>query len=512
MIEGQASADPMAPARPRRDLYVNILFWGVLAVLAVLYLLQMLAYSPTQDPDPDGYVTYANHLRENGNFIDYKRLPGYPYFILAVDVLSPAPIATDVYFVQIGLSLAMFIGLALLIARHFGRGPALLTAAIFAIKSLFAFISTIMLADFLSVLFAQLILFMGILVFRSTHWRIGLALLGFFVAVSVGIAVHTSLIWIALSVLIGLGLVWIADRVLPWKFASVSFRKYGIYRTAGLAITAIGSYLVVLAILVPPHPGKKPEFQRFYDGYAAYYMTMCLAPQGEPIDADIEASRAQIEAALGYPPERSRHPHMVVPVWVSLLEKHPELFPDFWRERAMQNPISFLGCAYNEVHSRYHDMIENFYPFASERVLVNTFRPKFNAQLANKMYWITGIYVPDMDDSKGLVANSAAFGVELLRVLGFLAALVGGAFLFARKFPELSGALFLGMFGWMAAVSMMLVLDARYLITFAPFIYFCEALAIWWVLTTVRRWVLALIPSRTRAKASSDASADAPVS
>jgi len=60
-------------------------------------LLQLLSYPVTDDSDPDGYVTYANHLATTGMLLpDSSRLPGYPGFLALLSKVSSRPLVRNV--------------------------------------------------------------------------------------------------------------------------------------------------------------------------------------------------------------------------------------------------------------------------------------------------------------------------------------------------------------------------------------------------------------------------------
>ena len=116
-------------------------------ILAVLLVMQLLAYPVTEDPDPDGYVTYARHLQSTWSLLDHRRLPGYPFFLAVVDSIGPSMMHVDVYWGQVGLYLLWVAALWFWIRRLVGPLVALVFLALLAAPSFYTHSATVMLAD-----------------------------------------------------------------------------------------------------------------------------------------------------------------------------------------------------------------------------------------------------------------------------------------------------------------------------------------------------------------------------
>jgi hypothetical protein len=143
------------------DRRVGRLAEAVIVVLLVMELVaQLMTYPPTYSPDPDGYVTYAQYLRDNRALMpSFPRLPGYPFFLALVTDLSSAPLPDNVWWVQGFLMVVLAVVAWALTRRWFGRLPAIVLLGILAAPCYFTRMSVVMLTDMLySVLILPLLL------------------------------------------------------------------------------------------------------------------------------------------------------------------------------------------------------------------------------------------------------------------------------------------------------------------------------------------------------------------
>jgi len=121
-----------------------VLALGLLALLVG----QLLGYPATDDPDPDGFVTYARHILGTGTLLpESRRLPGYAAFSALAWAALDRPPQQSVYWAQLALTTAFLGGLWLWLRPRIGRLPALLFLGIVAAPSYFARLAVVMLPD-----------------------------------------------------------------------------------------------------------------------------------------------------------------------------------------------------------------------------------------------------------------------------------------------------------------------------------------------------------------------------
>ena len=150
----------MASFRPRQ-------YWRPLAIalsvlgLFTLFRHQYFGYSDYLDPDPDGYVSYGKHLKENWSLLkDHVRLPGYPVFLALIMTVFTEP-QSSAEWIQANFFVATVVfGISLaLLVKALGPFRALLIGLFIAYRSALVLMAPIPMTDFLYSFFIGMFLF-----------------------------------------------------------------------------------------------------------------------------------------------------------------------------------------------------------------------------------------------------------------------------------------------------------------------------------------------------------------
>lgn len=452
-----------------RRIVAEVILAGILLAFAVG---QMASFPLTKDPDPDGYVSYAKHLQAHWALPTvHHRLPGYPTFLALVDLIGPGDMHSDAYWAQLFISAVLLIIMAAVVRHHFGPAVALVFLALFAAPNFFLRYSVVMLADFLTQIF-WLVYLAGLAFYlkrsvRVLDWRAA-TLLG--VTTFLIFVTHPGSRYLILILLLSLGLV------------AFLFRGAGFPRDRLLAFDRrfVGKLSVALVVLVAVTVAADHVYDRgsgaFYRRAVGWRVLMCLPPVREsPVDRRIEEVKDRASARLGYRIEDE------TPVWQTEFEEVGIGLGDLqkaWMERLRAHPFTFLGCVFDEIRFRARIIVDQFFPFKSERrMLTNARRPS-----TYRSAGLDGTAPPGP-----LSGRSRLPGVDRLVTVAVFYGLTGlGIWLLFRRFREVPLALALTALLWVGIVALTVPLEPRLLNLFAPFLYLVHAVAV--VLLAFRLW------------------------
>ncbi|MCC7372066.1 MAG: hypothetical protein IT306_26860 [Chloroflexi bacterium] len=455
---------------------------AVLVVLLFLVLLaQLLSYPPTDDPDPDGYVTYAEHLRTTRTLPESRRLPGYPAFLAVVSTLSPRPIARNVYWVQLALMM-LCSGVAWALLRRWA-GPLVAATAlgIVAAPSYLTRMSVVMLPD-------AVYTFIFLPVFSAIGWWVlsrqprggWLWLLPFAIGLFVLQALRPTTAALTLllipALLVG---AWAQRRdtlsPLPWK---VAFPRLG-----ALLAVALTMFILVDHFL--------DTGARAYNADVPLYRVVIYLPPASdaPAEQRIEAAKARFREQEGQPIERARF--LTYLVFQFSVELPLEDVRAVWLARLMAHPTAYLGSVVEDLRLGHYQLTRTMVPFFIDLDRIPLFRilyPRDDGSPAARVFYQSGLEILEREPYPATFPVETAVLQAVLRVIAFWGLLVLGAWQLAKPAPG-QVALWLtlaALFTLMTAATN--TVDARYLLPFMPPVVLAQAVGLVWIARTLAGW------------------------
>lgn len=502
----------------RLEIVAVLLLGGVL-------LAQLLSYPITEDPDPDGYVSYARHLRETWSLpVGHIRLPGYPAFLAAADALGPGTLHEDATRAQIGLYAAWVGVLWWLVRRRLGPATALVLLAILAAPNLLTRLAATLLSDALaSVLVAlcawalwrmvergpvlprlgwvPLLIRLDYLRLRPARYHPGSVslparhlavpprsitsvaswLLLFAVLAPLAFAVHPTSRVVLVLLIVALAVALVLHR-------------------ARVPVARLVAALVVLwgaTVAVEAWAGEGS--QRYNTSALMHPGLLCLPPIADTeADRRIEAGKAALAARLGYP-ARDATPQVYPEISREIRSIPNAILHPLWLDRLRADPLSQVACALRQARWRWHIAAKQYAPFWSERRLVTVAYLPATGSPREALFRATGVELLAAPDAASWGELARPLAVELGRILAFLVPLLVGAVALVRRFGAPATAVIAAGVLWCGALGLTHVLDARYLSAFAVPIALAQAVgivaAVRWAWTAAAR---AAVPWRSR--------------
>jgi hypothetical protein len=483
------SLEPEAGVRAPRSTLALAAEIAVGLLLASLLAMQLLELPVTDDPDPDGYVTYARHLKETWTLMDMVRLPGYPFFLAVVDSIGPSTLHVDAYWAQFGLYLAWVALLWLGIRRLMGPPVALAFLALLALPAFYTRYAVNMVADFLA----------------STSFTLTtLVLLRFATAPARGIPLGRLAL---LAVLFGLTFVvhpstrmMLALFMVCLALAAVLTRgRFGRPSDPRLPLRQILTRLAIAMVALGLSTGAVASVadrgnSHYNEAWFASWMVVCLPPVADTEDdRRIEAMKAAAAARLGFPVAEA--PPIYYPELYDLyagkfpfsgeqyktiasLDGGPfpnERYRPLWQGRMLAQPLEVLRCGARQMLWRYDIFAKQYAPFTSERRLVTlTYLPNTGSP-RSILFRTYGIEVLDVPDSATWAELSGPLLREVARVVSLMVVAGAGIVVVFRRFGAPVPAVLLTMAGWYFFIGLTLPLEPRYFLVFAPAIYMTQA-------------------------------------
>jgi hypothetical protein len=471
-------------------LLAEVVVWTVLAVLLVV---QLLGYDVIKDPDPDGYVTYASHLKETWSLMDHRRLPGYPLFLVVVDSIGPSTMHIDAYRAQFGLYLGWAALLWLWARRLMGPLVGLVFLAILATPSFLTRGAVVMVADFLAcVTFAlsALVLYRAIKAptrRRSAAWLGLLTLLA-----ALAFVLHPSTRPM-LAVLIGcLG------------FAAVVYREPIRLARLALALAMIAASTSAVSAVADRGSGQ------FILSSATMWVLVCLPPVADTEeDRAVEATKRSLADRLGHPAEHAIPQYY--PEFAPLLAipdarqqamadaRHQEMA----LERLLARPLGLPGCGAQQAFWRFPILAKQYAPFVADWRFVILSYPPENGTPRSTLFRTYGIEVTGVPDTASWDELWWPAVGEVVRIAWFLVTAGIGAASLVHRFRAPAFAALLAIVAWGCIFGLTLVLDSRYFLAFSPGIYLAEAVGIVAITKRLFRPLRRTFPERLRPSADS---------
>jgi hypothetical protein len=456
--------------------------WWEILLVTVLFLLvirQLLSFPVTADPDPDGYVSYAQYVQTFGRLpVGHRRLPGYPLFITLVDRIGPGDAHHDVYWAQFGLAIAFVLTLWVIVRRYFGRIIGLIFLALYAAPNFQLFYSVIMLADF-----GQQVLWLLYLTVLLTYLQPNrkishIPLLMLLAGLTfVSFVIHPGSRYISIFFLGSILALYGLHRLgfIPQGRLIVFNRQ--LWQKVGLAL--------LLVIFITVGVERSPMgigMHHFHRNWIAWRLCLCLPPAtSTPLNQEIEAFKDRASAKLGYRVEYEA-PNVLGDDQLNsaMLKLGLPSLPSQW-DRVVRYPWKFLGCGFNELLLRYHAFAKQYFPFMSERRFVTiSFLPMTDTPVS-KLYRLTGIELQLTTTQDTWLQLGPRIAIAILQILIFYGLTVLGIVLLHQRFPILTIALTLTLIPYFGLLMLALPLEPRYLNPFAPFLYLGHAVAIFWL-------------------------------
>lgn len=461
----------------------------VVAVTAAL-LVQLLSYPTTTDPDPDGYVSYANHLLATGELPRSRRLPGYPVFLAAATLLFPGTLHEAVYWAQLWLMVAACLGVWAFARWRFGPLPAILFLGMVAAPSYLSRMSVLMLPDVpYSLLMLPFLLGVGwwTLAIRPPGRWWWLVILGLAL-----FALHatrpTTFALLALylpSLIVGLLVQrWIGDA------SRLTSLRNALIRTG--ALLAIGMVVLVL------NDRLLDTGARAYNAELIAYRVVTQLPpaSGSAAEKRIEEAKRRFRRIEGQPIEEARFG--TYEKFAMYTEFRQADVMEVWRDRLYAHPVEYLGVVWQEIRLGHYMLARHVVPYFMDLTRFSLFSaryPRDDGTPEGNMFRQYGLVVLDRKAGPAhypLETDTTAAILQLIAAWGLLGL---GVWRAAARYAAQTLALILLFVGFVVAVAATNTLDARYLLPFIVPIYLGQALGIAWIATVLSRQTPALRPT-----------------
>lgn len=489
---------------PTDKLRKSILFLVQLLLLSIalgLLAYQLHSYGPTLgDPDPDGYISYANGLKETWSIQPHRRLPGYPLIVAAIDSLGSGGVAVKMFWFHLILTVAFVAVTAGLVWRYFGYSVAVAYSTLMGLNSYFARDAIAMIADLPLVVMFYATCSIGLVLLTPNNKSKLLYAVLFFAACVISIAIHPAAHMLFQILIFNACAVFAIKKM---RAVPTSKRLEIVKRVVTpfviLSILAFaGKELVANTFQqnVQQHYLHSPEVsvssRNFLESWIGFRMLLCLPPglQSDAIDAEIEILKSKVSLRTGYPVEAVVPPGYYVEFMPLVDGKTIE--SDRWKNRISQHPLAILGCTASEFRAKYNILIRNLTPFTDfehDKTWVTPDYPVNTGSPRDELFWSTGINlfrVLAADAPSSLVTSAAE--IEVTRIILVIALTVSGLIMIGRTFPGV-GLVFIGsLLVWVGALPTALPLETRYLMTFFPVIYMGQAIFIVWILGSILKF------------------------
>jgi hypothetical protein len=456
----------------------------LVAFLTIVLALQLFGYPATDDPDPDGYVSYAHHLISTGKLLpDSPRLPGYPALLALVSKIGGEPLGLRIYWVQLVLYVAAAL-IAWRVVRHqLGPLAALILFGIIAAPSYLSRMSVVMLPDVPYALL-WLPIFLGVAVWALADdppgdWMMLNPLaLGLFALQAMNPATTTLAILFVPCLIVAIFLTRGPEREYGVRF------RWGV----GAALSRVGAFLAVVLLVAVGSDrlldtgAREHSFDRL-----AYRAVVALPPaENTPADERIEAAKGRFREAEGEPIEQARFG--AYRSFALTDEMAREDVEAIWKGRVLAHPLQYLGSIVNDLRLTQYLAARQLVPFFANvepRPLFAEPFPPDDGSPASTMFRRTGLLVSDQPAT----ADSASLGTEtaraLLRMVVTWGLLALGVWQLGRLAPVVTIAI--GLLGvlYVLTLAATSTVDIRELLPFVPLVYIAQAVGLTWIVEAI---------------------------
>jgi hypothetical protein len=504
-----------------------------------LFLFCLLGYRIAESPvtgvvDPDGYVSYAEHLLDHHSLPVHRRLPGYPAFVAfsyrVASIFGDVSINEAVHHVQGVIVFLSLVAIHLLLVRSVGRLTGLAFLLVMAVPNYFVWASTEVYPDVLSAITVLLIGALICLIVQGEGVRrqwlpLCMVTVSLFAAIQLRQS-NYLLVTIFLMALTAVALLR-PDRVdlLRRWFPKILIVLAINTATATLVTTffdrgardyaAIALPGRVVAVLGPAYDTPeerrvdraKIEFQERYGERVEDVSQWERLYRGENLSVDTFAwhpDKDRVWDTLirdGYITRiglvRSRFPYDVqrfvlsddaldsASIHAFIMKSHNYGFIAFedaqrvWKGRLLHHPVAFMRSMFFEVLWRYHKTLKEIAPFWSGHRQYFYVFPARGGGVAARLFRATGIDLERLGRAEkapitpGRLGMIATFSLaeELLKVLFILLPFAIGIASFWRKWPIAVAAGLLCFGGFVVFLSAFGFVFVRYLMPFILLFY-----------------------------------------
>lgn len=479
----------------------------VFLLAAALAVKMALEFPLTEDPDPEGFVTYARHLQSSWTLLEHRRPPVYPAILALVDKVGSASVQVEAFYLHIALTVAFVSVAGLFVCRTFGFLTALLFASTFLIGgSYFIWMSSLMLSDIVLTILYWMVLLCAWFALRAKGFSRYLWLLAISVAVFVGQGVHASFDKRLLLVAAVAVFLWGAHDLLLRVSTGRQQRFLGLSAAAvllSISGVTIGAATLSNQLLLPnrePTPYVDlDEWLKLPTNYYGMWWTIvqltCLPPASNPssLDLQLEQAKDAVSSRMGYRIERHRLASLNIgspyePLRRFFEQNGREVPLDSWRARAWAHPAKFVGCSLSELKTQYHRIIRDITPWRplGEKIFNVQGWPAPTDSLRDRLFWKWGINFIGTEPVDASAQTLLFAGiVELLKAIAVIGSMVLGTLLIDRRLGLMAGSIvLLSGVGWLLAASLINSAETRYLMPTLPYIALAQAVAG----TAVLRW------------------------
>jgi hypothetical protein len=454
---------------------------GVLVtLLAIVLLLQLLDYPVTDDPDPDGYVTYANYLTATGSLLpDSRRLPGYPAFLALVSKLSNRPLARNIYWVQLGLYVVAVLAAWMFVRRQFGPLTALILLGIVAAPCYVTRMSVVMLPDVpYTILWLPIFLVIGWWVVADDPPGGWITL----VVIGVGLFVLQAI----RPTTMPLALLFIPALILAILFARGDESTYGIrFRWGrGPALWRVAGLFGVVVIVAVASDLLLDTGARLYNvDVLAYRTTIFLPPASNtPADERIEAAKRHFRDVEGEPIEQARFLTYRDFVFYEELKREDVLA--VWQGRLLARPFQYVGSILDNLRLTHYLIARRLVPFfldLDHMSLFVEYFPRDDGSPAATLFRRTGLLIGEQQPFPANYPLQVEAAWALLRLLAVWVLAGLGVWQLGRRLPELTVAMTILGVLFLLTTAATNTADVRYVLPFVPLVYLAQAIGLAWL-------------------------------
>lgn len=445
-----------------------------MGLLFVVLVAQLLSYPPTDDPDPDGFVSYAQQLLATRALPESRRLPGYPAFLAVLSGLSPRPIARNVYWVQMALTVGFMVAAWAAVRRWTGPLTAALFLGIVAAPSFFARMSVVMLPDALyTMLFLPVFLAICWWALDARPRGGWLWLAPFAVGLFVLQTLRPTTAALTLLLLPALCIGLLAQERLNRTYTAL---WPAVVRVAALGMVSLVVFVAVDRLL--------DTGARAYNATVPLYRVVIYLPPAtdSPAEQRIEAAKARFRELEGQPIERAR---FLTYLTFKFYDELPlEDVQAVWLARLRAHPFRYLGSVLEDLRLGHYLLARTIVPFFLDLDRVPLFRvlyPQDDGSERSRLFRQTGLTVLEREPYPASFPLQTEALQAALRVLAVWGLIALGVWQLGRRYPGQTATLttLAALFVLMTAATN--TVDARYLLPFMPLVYLAQAAGLVWI-------------------------------
>lgn len=448
--------------------------------LLFFVLKQYLHYDVVADPDPEGYVSYANYLMENWSLpAEHRRLPGYPLFLVLVDAIGPYGMLLDAYWAQFVLTGLLVTAMWWFVRKSYGAWAGLVFVSMFAVaNNFFIYFSTVAMSDLLRQVFLTIHFFLIIRYFDSRTPVLGYRFVALF-------AINGALTYLIHPGSQGIIYLFVFFLVAgTWVFGVIKQKMVDYDFNNALIIKAlIATAAFAMTVAVCKQVADRGS-ESFYENWSGWRIAMCLpSADHSELAEKIEFAKSEISQRIGYPiqyarpnvfPELGSTPIYEAPPFGATREEWSQ---EKW-SRLSAYPGQYIGCMLREVLYRHYDIVSHYFPFSPDNTFYKPAYRPMDSSPASLVFRATGIDLVAFTSTAKWPELWSPLALAFAKIVTFYGLLGIGIREAAKRTPVLATAIPLTVIAWSFSIVTLVSLEPRYLLPFSPFFYLAYALAI----------------------------------